>query len=99
MAPHVHDERCSSVFALLSEYLDLELPPEACEEIEAHMAGCAPCIAFAESLRKTVALCKQYEPAEPPSPVREEARLELWNAYNRMIAERHKTGDLEGKRH
>ena len=45
-----HDpERCKQIFALLSEYLDLELPPEACSEIELHMTDCAPCIEFSES--------------------------------------------------
>jgi len=84
----VHNEKCREVFALLSEYLDLELPPDACQEIEAHIAGCAPCIEFADSLRKTVALCKRYEPGEPPSPLREEARVQLKKAYDRMLTER-----------
>ena len=88
MEPHVHNEKCREVFALLSDYLDLDLPPDACQEIEAHIAGCAPCVEFADSLRKTVALCRRYEPAEPPSPLREEARTELKAAYDRMLAER-----------
>jgi RNA polymerase sigma-70 factor (ECF subfamily) len=88
MEPHVHNEKCREVFALLSEYLDLELPPAACQEIEAHIAGCAPCIEFADSLRKTVALCKRYKPGEPPSPLREEARVQLKEAYDRMLTER-----------
>ena len=55
-----HDHNCDEVFALLSDYLNLELPPEACLEVEAHLAGCDPCVEFAESLRKTVDLCRQY---------------------------------------
>jgi hypothetical protein len=31
MASHQHDENCKKMFALLSEYLDLELPAEACK--------------------------------------------------------------------
>ena len=93
MEPHVHNEKCREVFALLSEYLNLELPPDACQEIEAHIAGCAPCIDFADSLRKTIALCKQYEPAEPPSPLRETAKAQLKEAYDRMLAERKKTDE------
>lgn len=35
-----HDsENCKEVFALLSEYLDFELPPQARAEIEQHLAG------------------------------------------------------------
>ena len=55
-----HEGNCQEVFALLSDYLNLELPPEACAEVEHHLAGCEPCVEFAESLRKTVDLCRQY---------------------------------------
>ena len=44
------DPKCQEVFALLSDYLNLELPPDACQSIEEHLAGCAPCIEFVESL-------------------------------------------------
>src|ERR1035438_689353 len=54
MEPDQRTEKCKDIFSLLSDYLNLELPPDACHEIEAHLAGCPPCIEFAESLRKTV---------------------------------------------
>ena len=73
---------------MLSDYLDLELPPEACHEIEAHIAGCPPCIEFAESLRKTVDLCRQYQPAELPRPMGQEAKAQLLDAYKKMLAAR-----------
>ena len=90
--PHVHDERCKEIFALLSEYLDLELPPDACREIEAHMAGCSPCIEFTETLRKTVDLCRHYDPAEMPAPLSGSAKEHLREAYEKMLAAR-KSGD------
>lgn len=86
MEPHRPDDRCREVFALLSDYLNLELPPEACQEIEVHIADCPPCIEFAESLRKTVNLCRQYEPAEVPAPLGEDAKAQLLKAYARMLA-------------
>jgi RNA polymerase sigma-70 factor (ECF subfamily) len=91
MEPHEHNERCKEVFALLSDYLNLELPPEACQEIEAHIAGCSPCIEFAESLRKTVDLCRQYQPTELPAPMGQEAKAKLLEAYGRMLADRTNT--------
>ena len=64
-----HDSgKCREVFALLSEYLDLELPPEACAEIQTHIADCPPCVEFAESLRKTVELCRRYQSTTMPRP-------------------------------
>jgi hypothetical protein len=79
------------VFSLLSEYLNLELPPDVCQEIEAHLAGCAPCIEFAESLRKTVELCRHYRPNELPEPLGKNARQQLLNAYEKMLDARKST--------
>jgi anti-sigma factor RsiW len=74
--------------ALLSDYLDLELPPDMCRAVEDHLNGCAPCIEFAESLRKTLDLCRQYEPSDLPKPLGKQARQQLLETYNRMAAAR-----------
>jgi RNA polymerase sigma-70 factor (ECF subfamily) len=88
MASHRHDEKCREVFALLSDYLNLELPPEACAEVEAHIAGCPPCVEFAESLRKTVELCRRYSPGEMPEPLSDNARTQLMAAYRKALQAR-----------
>lgn len=88
---HERDEKCKEVFSMLSEYLNLELPPDACQEIEAHLAGCAPCIEFADSLRKTVELCRAYRPSELPEPIGNDARAKLLDAYRKMLAARAKS--------
>ena len=76
------------MFALLSRYLDMDLPPESCREIEAHLNGCAPCIDFVESLKDTINLCRRFEPAELPDPLKEDARRRLEDAYRSMLAKR-----------
>ncbi|HYL78285.1 MAG TPA: zf-HC2 domain-containing protein [Bryobacteraceae bacterium] len=81
-------EKCREVFSLLSEYLNLELPLGACREIETHLAGCPPCIEFADSLRKTVELCRHYQPAGLPEPMGKDAREQLLAAYHKMLASR-----------
>ena len=83
-----HTEKCKEVFSLLSEYLNLELPPDACQEIETHLAGCPPCIEFAKSLRKTIELCRSYRPTELPGPIVKNAREQLLEAYQRMLGGR-----------
>lgn len=83
-----HTEKCKEVFSLLSEYLNLELPPGACQEIESHLAGCPPCVEFAESLRKTVELCRSYRPSELPEPLGVKARETLLAAYQKMLEAR-----------
>ena len=76
-------EDCKQIFATLSQYLDLELPPDACRAMEAHLAGCPPCVEFAQSLRQTVALCREYQAGEMPAPIGEAARARLLQAWER----------------
>lgn len=52
MSSHQHDESCRKMFALLSEYLDLELPAEACRKMETHIGGCEPCAEFTGAYAK-----------------------------------------------
>jgi RNA polymerase sigma-70 factor (ECF subfamily) len=79
---------CQELFALLSDYLDAELPASTCEEIEAHLADCPPCIEFLNSLRKTVELCHGCEPEARPEPLKPEARQRLVAAYRQMLERR-----------
>jgi len=81
-------QQCKEVFAALSEYLDMELSPASCRELELHLHGCAPCIEFVESLRKSIDLCRNYAPAEGPQPLSGEARQQLQEAYKRMLSAR-----------
>ncbi len=88
MSAHQHSKECKEIFALLSQYLDTELSPETCSEIEAHLKDCTPCIEFAESLKKTIALCRECSTTEEPPPLSKEALKELAAAYNKMLAVR-----------
>lgn len=81
-------ERCQRIFALLSAYLDKELPEGDCETIRAHIADCPPCIAFVESLNKTTQLCRQYAPEVQAQPLSATARAELERAYQEMLDRR-----------
>jgi anti-sigma factor (TIGR02949 family) len=77
---------CEQIFALLSEYLDAELPPEVCERIAAHIDGCDPCVEFIESVRKTAALCRQYRPNAVPPPLAAQVRQDLRRAYDEFLS-------------
>jgi len=80
-SPKREDLSCQQIFALLSEYLDAELPPDLCEKLSGHIEGCAPCVEFVESLRKSVDLCRNFKPDTLPAPLAEEARANLRRAY------------------
>ena len=75
---------CNEVFALLSQYLDQELPADLCERISGHIQGCAPCVEFVESLRKTARLCNELQLPEKPGPLAEQARRELAAAFEKL---------------
>lgn len=79
---------CKDLFALLSQYVDAELKPESCAEIEQHLQGCDPCVAFLNTLRKTAELCRHYQPAELPRPLQERVRHDLRAAYEAALQKR-----------
>ena len=58
---------CRELFERLSEYVDGELSQQICEEIQRHMEGCEPCVAFAKTLKKTADLCRRL-PSRPIPP-------------------------------
>jgi anti-sigma factor RsiW len=62
------DRRCKRVFAMLSEYLDAELPVKKCDELERHLKGCKPCLAYLESLKNMVEVCRRYKVQTIPPP-------------------------------
>jgi len=76
---------CREIFERLSEYLDAELPPDLCERIELHMAGCAPCEEFLESLRRTVRLVAEVDAPTMPAELHEAVK----QAYARLLAPPH----------
>jgi RNA polymerase sigma-70 factor, ECF subfamily len=59
---------CPDVVSMLSRYLEGEIGPEQCKELDRHVAGCARCRTDCDSLRRVLALCQQesQEQAMPP---------------------------------
>jgi len=84
----MNDRDCSRIFALLSEYLDRELPPASCGDLEEHLRDCPECIQFVDSLKRSVELCRRYGASRSPEPVPPEKLAELRAAYDRMLARR-----------
>jgi RNA polymerase sigma-70 factor (ECF subfamily) len=67
---------CRELFERLSEYVDGELSQEICQEIQRHMEGCTPCVAFAKTLKKTAEMCRRL----PSKPVPPDVVADLRNA-------------------
>ncbi len=79
---------CESVFEMLSEYLDGELPEIDCQELEEHIRECPPCVEFVRSLRKSVLLGRQYRGGEEVSPLSADTKQSLKTAWQRALAQR-----------
>lgn len=62
---------CNEQLDCLSEYLDGELDPELCAEIERHMAECGDCRIVVDTLRKTISLYRRYGHEEVPADAKE----------------------------
>jgi RNA polymerase sigma-70 factor, ECF subfamily len=52
---------CRDLFANLSEYLDGNLEPQNCEEMQAHIDACPACVAFIRDLRLAIDRCRKLD--------------------------------------
>ncbi len=79
MAEHVHSN-CESLLGSLSRYIDGELDPKLCREIEKHLAACENCRVVLNTTRRTIDLVQaSAEKPDLPRDVRERLfkRLDL----------------------
>jgi len=77
---------CEQVMTRLSDYLDEDLDREAGVEVARHLGACGTCLAFADSLRRTIELCRAYEPSVKPRPLNPPVRAELESAWRKALA-------------
>ncbi|MEE8417886.1 MAG: zf-HC2 domain-containing protein [candidate division Zixibacteria bacterium] len=70
---------CQEILDKICDYIDKELDPSICDDIEKHIKDCEPCVAFINTVKKTVELFKRTgeEPPEIPKPVSSNLRSYL----------------------
>lgn len=73
------NKECREHFIRISEYLDGELDADLCKEIEAHLEQCPDCQNCLESLKRTIALCKDGARETIPVEAKERLRFMLRN--------------------
>ena len=84
----MNESDCTRIFAVLSEYLDRELPAGACHELEQHLKDCPPCIQFVNSLKRSIGLCRQYGEYRSPARISPNVLDGLRAAYDSLISRR-----------
>jgi len=72
---------CKEIFESLSDYLDDDLNPEDCDEIETHVERCAPCQAFLNTLQRTVDYCRDAAVESIDDPKKHDLKTELKKQY------------------
>jgi len=70
MTNHTH-QNCQALLGSLSEYIDGELPPELCKEIEKHLESCDNCRIVLNTTRRTIDLVQIPAEENVPDDVRE----------------------------
>ena len=58
---------CPDVLTLFSQYLEGEIDPGVCAKMEAHLAQCQHCRDACESLKRTLAICRQLPTPDVPA--------------------------------
>jgi anti-sigma factor (TIGR02949 family) len=78
MNEHTH-KNCRELLGSLSAYIDGDLSPELCLELEKHLAGCDDCRVVLNTTRRTIDLV--HTPLEKPG-LPEEVRERLFKRLN-----------------
>ena len=63
------DAMCPDVLMLFSQHLEGDIDPAVCATMEAHLAQCPRCRGTCESLRRTLAVCRQLPTPEVPASI------------------------------
>lgn len=66
--------RCKRLFALLSDFINREVDPSLCADVEGHLGDCSPCKAYLASLEETVRRCQRHCTEELKAKVRAQVR-------------------------
>ncbi len=72
---HEDVQRRCEVLGQLNEYIDGELVPDLCREVERHLADCPDCQVVFDTLNKTILLYRELGNATTELPPEIEVRL------------------------
>lgn len=83
MMGNPHDQaHCLELFDKLSEYIDGEMGELERREIETHIAQCVACFGCLQSLKRTIALCKQAGRQTVPAVFSEKLQTMIQHIQN-----------------
>jgi RNA polymerase sigma-70 factor (ECF subfamily) len=74
---------CPDVLTTFSRHLEGELDPTVCAMMEAHLAQCGHCRGACESLKRTLAMCRELPTPEVPAAIAASIRTAIQTFLNR----------------
>lgn len=74
---------CPDVLTLFSQHLESDIDPSVCAMMEAHVAQCSHCRNACDSLKRTLAMCRELPTPEVPASLAASIRGAIRAALNR----------------
>ena len=68
---------CPDVLTLFSQHLEGDIDPSVCATMEAHLAQCRHCSDACESLKRTLAVCRELPTPDVPAPLERSIRAAI----------------------
>jgi RNA polymerase sigma-70 factor (ECF subfamily) len=78
------DAMCPDVLNLFSQHLEGDIDPAVCATMEAHLAQCPRCRGTCESLKRTLAVCRELPTPDVPASIAASIRAAI-----QMFLKRH----------
>lgn len=75
---------CKRVLEILSDYVDGELSPDQCQQIQEHLEDCPECHDFVETFRESLELTHNLDKKLPPQDVCES----ILRAFRESLSEK-----------
>jgi anti-sigma factor (TIGR02949 family) len=77
--------RCDELITNLSDYIDGELEPELCDQLEQHLAGCNNCRLMVDNMKMTVKLCRDGICEDLPPALQEKLDNQLAERWKKQF--------------
>lgn len=74
---------CSELLTLLNEYIDGNVAPGICKELESHLAMCNPCQVVVDNVKKTITLYRNEKPYSLPVKFRKSLHALLCDCWKK----------------
>ena len=76
--------KCQELLKVLNEYVEGDIDPDVCHELEKHLAGCNPCKVVIDNIRKTISLYKNDQVYELPADFKQRLHTALQDKWKKQ---------------